>query len=287
MACRTRMAANRSGLRAGLILGAFLAMTLPLMPLQLILVRTGSRFARTFPHWYHRQVCRLVGVRLHVSGQIVRPALLISNHISWLDIPVLSAVAPLSFIAKSEVGTWPLVKWLARLQRTVFVDRSRRGETGRKADEIVARLRAGDTMVLFAEGTSSDGNGVLPFRTALLAAAKPTGGARDAGLNAQTLAIAYTRLNGLPMGRWLRPHVAWYGDMDLASHGWTLLGLGPLDVKISIGPPIALAEFADRKALAAHSQAKIRRDVADMLREPVRHGAQPAPPLLDGTRAGD
>lgn len=257
------------------------------MPAQLLFIHLKSPRARTFPCWYHRRVCRLVGVRLHVFGDVEAPALLIANHISWLDIPVLSAVAPLSFVAKSEVGAWPFVKWLARLQRSVFVDRKRRGETVDKANEILTRLRGGDTVVLFAEGTSSAGNLVLPFKTALLAAAKPSGAQQDADIRVQTLAIAYTRLHGLPLGRLKRPQIGWYGDMELADHGWTLLGLGPLDVGITIGPPIAMSRFGDRKALAAFSEAEVRRNLANMLREAARRAPEQDPTLLDAAPAAD
>jgi 1-acyl-sn-glycerol-3-phosphate acyltransferase len=257
-------------LRSWLVLSAFFAFTFPLMPLQLLFLRTGSRYARTFPNWYHRQVCRLVGIRLHIDGSVARErgVLLISNHVSWLDITVLSAVAPVSFVAKQEVASWPFVKWLAKLQRSVFVDRTRRSEVTDKANEILSRLKAGDHVVLFAEGTSSDGNSVVPFKTPLFAAVKPTRGGDPLGadLCAQTLALTYTKLHGLPLCRRGRPVVAWYGDMDLASHAWRLLGLGPLDAHIRIGPPVPLDDFADRKALARYAEDKVRKDVSELLR---------------------
>ena len=167
-------------LRAFLVLGAFFALTFPLMPLQLLFLKTGSRYARSFPHWYHRQVCKIVGIRLNVEGEIAdeQGVLIIANHVSWLDITVLSAVAPVSFVAKQEVASWPFVSWLAKLQRSVFVDRNRRNEVGDKANEILERLAGGDHIVLFAEGTSSDGNSVVPFKTALFAAAKPAAARR-------------------------------------------------------------------------------------------------------------
>jgi 1-acyl-sn-glycerol-3-phosphate acyltransferase len=257
------------GLRAFLVLATFFAFTVPLMPLQLLFLYTGSRFARTFPHWYHRQVCRIVGVRLSIEGCVARErgVLLICNHISWLDIAVLSAVAPVSFVAKQEVASWPFVSWLAKLQRSVFVDRNRRTEATAKVNEILSRLEAGDHVVLFAEGTSSDGNSVVPFKTSLFAAAKPAGGeALGADVCAQTLALTYTKMHGLPLCRRGRPLVAWYGDMDLASHAWRLLGLGPLDAHIRIGEPVPLDDFADRKALARYAEAQVRKDVSELLR---------------------
>lgn len=259
-----------SRLRAGSIIAGFAMLTLPLMPVQAILVRAHTPWARRLPHWYHRQVCRLFGVRLLIDGEVARdrPVLFVSNHTSWLDITVLSAVAPLSFVAKKEVGTWPFVSSLARLQRTVFVDRERRASVGDTASEILERLAAGDNVVLFAEGTSSDGNRVLPFKTSLFAAAKPSArlGATAPDAVVQTLSLVYTRLNGVPLGRADRPLVGWYGDMEMTSHAWQLLQAGNLDVRIRLGEPVPLSEFEDRKALARRSEDEIRRHVVGILR---------------------
>jgi 1-acyl-sn-glycerol-3-phosphate acyltransferase len=214
-------------------------------------------------------VCRIVGVRLNIQGEVAaeQGVLLISNHVSWLDITVLSAVAPVSFVAKQEVASWPFVSWLAKLQRSVFVDRNRRNEVSDKANEILARLAAGDHIVLFAEGTSSDGNSVVPFKTPLFAAVKPSRGQPlGADICAQTLALTYTKLHGIPLCRRGRPLIAWYGDMDLASHAWRLLGLGPLDAHIRLGDPVPLDDFADRKALARYAEEQVRSDVAILLR---------------------
>lgn len=258
-------------LRAALILSAFLALTVPLMPLQALFVRVWPWAARRFPHWYHRQVCRIVGIRFHITGAIApdKPVLLVSNHTSWLDIPVLSAVAPLSFVAKREVGTWPFVASLARLQRTVFVDRDRKSAVGQSANDIASRLAQGDTIVLFAEGTSSDGNRVLPFLTSLFGAAKPPADSiavPPAETVVQTLSLVYTKLHGLPLGYADRPGVGWYGDMEMTSHAWQLLQAGPLDASIHIGPPIRLSDFTDRKALARHSEREVRTNVTRLLR---------------------
>ena len=145
---------------------------------------------------------------------------------------MLSAVAPVSFVAKKEVGGWPFVSSLARLQRSVFVDRDaahgRRRGGGR---DPRAAWRRATRIVLFAEGTSSDGNRVLPFMTSLFAAAKPSPES-DAAPDAvvQTLSLVYTRLHGIPLGRADRPLVGWYGDMEMRTHAWQLLKSGPLDV---------------------------------------------------------
>lgn len=266
-------------LAAGKLAG-FMAFTLPLMPVQAALVRTWPHGARHFPHWYHRRVCGLLGIRVRVEGALApgRPVLLIANHTSWLDIPVISAAAPVSFVAKKEVAGWPFVSWLAKLQRTVFVDRTRRTSVGDTAGEMIGRLASGDALVLFAEGTSSDGNRVLAFKTSLLAAAKPSRGATasstpvdqieasDSAAVVQTLAIVYTHLHGVPLGRADRYLVGWYGDMEMAGHAWALLQAGPLDVTVRLGAPVPLDQFADRKALARHSEGQVRAEVVDLLR---------------------
>ncbi len=257
-------------LRATLILIAFFAITLPLMGVQYALLKLRPSLAKRLPHHYHRMVCRLLGLKLHITGSVHpdRPVLLVSNHVSWLDIPILSAMSPVCFVAKAEVRAWPFVSLLAKLQRSVFIDRNRRTLVKEKAGEIAERLAQGDNIVLFAEGTSSDGNRVLPFRSSLFSAASPSPyAANDNGLEpvVQTVAITYTHLHGLPILRHERPFIAWYGEMDMLSHAWNVLKSGPIDVTIRIGEPIALASLRDRKELAAFSEARIRHDYIEQL----------------------
>jgi len=257
-------------LRASLLLAVFLGLTLPLMLVQFVLLKLGLPQAKTLPHAYHKLVCRILGIRVHIRGQLERekPVLLVSNHLSWLDIPALSTVAPVCFVAKAEVGTWPFVSLLAKLQRSVFVDRTRRTLVKDKAGEIAERLAAGDNIVLFAEGTSSDGNRVLPFRSSLFSATSfassaATGNSPDVAV--QTVAITYTHLHGLPILRHERPLIAWYGEMNMLTHAWNVLKSGPLDVTISISAPVPLASLPGRKELAAFSEARVRRDYAEQL----------------------
>lgn len=257
-------------LRAFVLLTLFFGMTVPLMLVQFLLLKLGSPRAKVLPHWYHKRVCRLLGIRVHVSGSLdeTHPVLLVSNHVSWLDIPALSTVAPVCFVAKSEVGTWPFVSLLAKLQRSVFVDRTRRTLVKHKAGEIAERLAQRDNIVLFAEGTSSDGNRILPFRSSLFSAASLAPDTVNSdGVNpvVQTVAITYTHLHGLPILRHERPAIAWYGEMDMLSHAWNVLKSGPLDVTIRIGEPVPLASIRDRKQLAAFSEARVRRDYIEEL----------------------
>jgi len=253
-------------LRASTILLLFMLLTIPIMPVQALLIASRLPLRRYLPYWYHNAVCKLLGIRVHLSGAPIAagPVLLVSNHISWLDIPVLGSIAPLSFVAKNEVATWPFVSMLAKLQRTVFIDRTRRSSVAETRGQILERLTAKERVILFAEGTSSDGNQVLPFKSSLFAAIEPSGSNGEGHL-VQTIAIVYTRVHGLPMNRQQRPAVAWYGDMDMLSHAWGVLKLGPLDVQVRLGEPVAMSAVGDRKMLAVHAYEQVRVDFSQLL----------------------
>jgi 1-acyl-sn-glycerol-3-phosphate acyltransferase len=221
------------------------------MPLQALALLLRLDLRRSVPLWYHRRCCRILGIRIERRGRQSRvtPTLYVSNHTSYLDITILGSLIPGSFVAKAEVARWPFFGWLAKLQRTVFVER-RTSRTATHRNAIAERLEQGDNLILFPEGTSDDGNRVLPFKSGLLAAAacEP----RGQPLTVQPVTIGYTRLDGLPLGRHLRPLFAWYGDMEMAPHLWRLVGLGRLTVVVQFHPPVHLADFASRKALSEH-----------------------------------
>jgi lyso-ornithine lipid O-acyltransferase len=237
-------------------------MTIALAPLQLAAIRFGWRLAGRLPFLWQRVAVRVAGLRVTLRGAPAtgRPLLLVSNHQSWADIMALGSVMPLSFIAKSDVEGWPVFGLLARLQRTVFVERNARGRTGKQADSIADRLSAGDAMVLFAEGTTSDGNSVLPFKTALFGAAQAA--LRASGAEAvfvQPVSIAYVGANGIALGRFGRPLAAWPGDVALMPHLAAFLREGAVDVDISFGEPIRVTPGSDRKAVARACEAEVRR----------------------------
>jgi 1-acyl-sn-glycerol-3-phosphate acyltransferase len=252
-------------LRAAATVAVFLVFTLICMPVQWLLLKAGGRWSRLFPNWYHRRVAALFGLRIRIVGQPVRGEglLIVANHTSWADIVIFSALMPLSFVAKAEIARWPFFGTLARLQRTVFVERARRSATGEARDEIRHRLLAGDALVLFPEGTSHDGNTVLTFKSALLGAAE----ARlesGAHVKVQPVSAAFTALHGLPMGRENRPYFAWYGDMEMVPHLWEALVAGPVDVVVQFHEPLSLDRM-DRKALAAEAEKQVRKGLAEAL----------------------
>ena len=150
---------------------------------------------------------------------------------------------------------------LARQAAAHGVHRAPRASRARtQRDEIAERLAAGDTLVLFPEGTSDDGIHVRPFKSALFAVAEREVTGRR--VTVQPFSLAYTRLDGLPVGREWRPLYAWYGDMDLPGHLWRVLGLGQVRAELHLHEPVTLDAFADRKALAEHCERVVRDGVA-------------------------
>jgi lyso-ornithine lipid O-acyltransferase len=248
-------------LRIAAVLAVLVPVTLVLMGVQSLALRFGWRLAHGLPMYFHRFVCLLFRIRIVVEGKpaTARPLLVIGNHVSWIDITVLSTLAPFSFIAKREVGTWPVFGTFARLQRSIFIDRTRRKGAAEANREIAGRLSNGDAIILFAEGTTSDGNRVLPFRSSLV------GGARDAvagagtAVTVQSLTIAYPSRQGMPVGRPGRAAIAWYGDMDLVPHLAAFLQGPPLDAHCVWGEPVLVDGKADRKAVTRSAEEEVRR----------------------------
>ena len=256
-------------------LALYFAWTAGLMPVQLIGLALRRRWTSTLPVLYHRWCCRILGFRVRVIGTPTsqRPVLYAANHISYTDITVLGSVVPGSFIAKSEVARWPFFGWLAKLQRSVFVDRRVRSTVAQR-DAIGKRLADGDALILFPEGTSGDGNRVRPFKSALFAAAQKGEGIPP--VIVQPVSLAYTRLDGIPIGRLYRPFFAWYGGVDLAPHLWSMVGLGTVEVVVEFHPPTFLGDCGSRKALAEYCHARIAGGVAGALFD--RPQPMPEPP---------
>ncbi|WP_297797139.1 lysophospholipid acyltransferase family protein [uncultured Marinobacter sp.] len=169
---------------------------------------------------------RCLGLRVRQQGMPVSgPVLLVSNHISWSDIPVLGGTTPLRFLSKAEVGRWPVIGWLARQAGTLFIVRGS-GKAREAKQEITSTLSGGQSVLIFPEGTTSAGLSVLPFHSRLLQAAA------DAGVALQGISIAYTR-DGRP------DHLApFIGDDEFQCHLPRLLRHPAVDVTIVFHPPI-------------------------------------------------
>jgi 1-acyl-sn-glycerol-3-phosphate acyltransferase len=233
-------------------MAAFFVMTVAAMlavsPLIAVGVETGP-----IRRFYFRCLARVLGFRVVVRGRPAdaRPLLLVSNHISYLDVIAIGSVSSGEFISRADVADWPFFGWMAKAGRTVFIDR-KRSATSSARDQIQERLNAGGTLIMFPESTSGDGNRMLPFKSALFTVAEKTVDGKP--ITVQPVSIAYTRLNGLPIGVAWRAFYAWYGDMTLPPHLWQVLKLGQTTVEVVFHQAVSAADFGGRKALAAHCE---------------------------------
>ena len=237
---------------------AVLLWTLLCMPVQAVLINLPGLAKVRFAQTYWRGVALILGLRIKVIGELSaqRPVLFVANHCSWVDIVALGSVLPGCFVAKAAIAHWPLINWVARLGRTVFVSRQR-GRVALEQSALSARLGAGDNIILFPEGTTSDGARVLPFSPAFLALADA-----PARPFVQPVTLVYDRLDGLPIRRQNRPQISWYGDMELASHFNCLGRAGSLHATLLLDPPIPPGSFPNRKALCAALEARLAGNAA-------------------------
>jgi 1-acyl-sn-glycerol-3-phosphate acyltransferase len=256
-------------LRLGFVIAVFAGGAASLAAIQWCLRMIGSPGHPRISMFFYRILRRLLRLRVRINGTPVtgQPVIFVANHASWVDIAAIGSILPTHFVAKREVRNWPLIGLTAELTGTVFVDRARRQQTAEVNAEIARRLAEGRSVVLFAEGTSSDGNRVLPFRSALVGAASElmSSGSPRANVMLQPLSISYTHIDGLPMGRQHRPRVAWYGDTDFLPHLRDYVRQGAIDAIIAFGEPVPF-DGADRKAAARSIESSVRRLTSAALR---------------------
>jgi 1-acyl-sn-glycerol-3-phosphate acyltransferase len=258
-------------IRIFLALALVVASSLVLVPLQRLSMKTGLWPETFILKIWHGMILRALGMRVHVKGTLSsqRPLLVAANHISWTDIMVLGSFADVKFIARADMAGWPLIGMLSKLQRTVFIERERKRSSGEQASEIANRMAKGDAMVLFAEGSTADGNAVLPFKSTLFGAASMAiseGAAQTVFI--QPVAIVYTRLHGVPLGRRHRPIAAWIGDEDLMPHLKVLMSEGALDVEVHFGEPVAFSKGSNRKETAKLMEREVRAMMQAALADP-------------------
>ncbi|MAU28250.1 MAG: 1-acyl-sn-glycerol-3-phosphate acyltransferase [Pelagibacterales bacterium] len=203
---------------------------------------------KSIPRYFHLIFLKILNIKIKLVGKIYtnKPGLIVSNHASWIDISILSSLTNISFIAKSEVAKWPLFGFLAKLQDTLFIERKPIKAKEQK-NTIKSILLKGKRLVLFPEGTSSDGNRVLKFKSSLFSVAENNSNLQDSYV-IQAVTICYKGINGLPMSRSERPHISWWGDMRLLNHLWNILSFGSFEIIVIAHEPIK--HSFDRKVLS-------------------------------------
>ena len=177
------------------------------------------------------------------AGQLERGGyVVIANHVSYVDGIVLGSIFPIVFVSKREVKKWPIVGQWNVLCGTIFINRQRKNEVGTMVREMTRKLRQEANILLFPEGTSTNGEKMLPFQTVPLAAP----------LRSRSIIVpvtlAYTTIDEQPVTAVNRDFVYWYGDMDFVTHFWNLLGRRGVEVLVTLHPKIECFRYADNSA---------------------------------------
>ena len=260
------MAVKRAGLLALCVLVAA-----PVAIVAERIARPGERVAQMLGRLFCRAVLRLLRIRVEVTGPLPSRGsgrLLVANHVSWIDPLVLFAVSPSVILAKREVGTWPVIAALARLQGTVLVDRSRRMQIPRVNDALAQRLEMGCNVLLFPEGTTYDGVRRGRFLTSHLACLAAV--STSVRPSIQVAALAYSS-----------PAAAWIGDDTLLPHLWSVLRRPGMTCRVAFGAPADIPQPFDRKALGRILAA----EVETLLQSPA-HQARVAAPAANKRASG-
>ena len=228
--------------------------------LSLLMIPISILFSKIFPvarNWlpvmFYRLLIWLLSIKIVYEGnfkKLINCNLFVSNHLSYLDIPILGSMLPLRFVAKSEVKHWPILGFLSKLACTVFIKRLR-SESLFQKKKIFKLLSKGEKLLIFPEGTTSDGNRVLPFKSNIFSAVE------NQNFIIQPLIIIYSDLNGMPINRWLRPIIAWYGDMHFIPHLLILKNIKSIHAKIIYLKPVNTINFSDRKELSKYLEHQI------------------------------
>lgn len=198
------------------------------------------------------KLLKLLGISLVWSGETPPAGLLVSNHISFIDVYAINAIVPSSFVAKDEVRSWPLIGWLSKHTDTLFLERGNHNAAQRARKHMVEYLRAGKHVAVFPEGTTSNGDGMLPFHSAMFQAAI------DAEAGITPIAIAYTDNNGE------RSYAAAFvGDMTLLECLWSIACTQGITVNVTVLPTHFTKE-AERRHLSAHIHRAISHQISQL-----------------------
>ena len=207
---------------------------------------------------------KIFGIKINSFGnQKKKKVLFISNHISYLDIIILGSAIDAIFVAKSEIKNWPIINKLCFLGKTIFVERENLRSIKMQAENIKNNLRDGFNVILFPEGTSSDGSKVLDFKSSLFQVITHN---ELKNYSIQPISISYNKLDGLPLDKTYRPFLAWFGAMDLVSHAWKFLGLGLSEVSVHFHESKKFSSFTNRKHACSFCYEKISQQVINNFR---------------------
>ncbi len=231
------------------------------VPVQWIITRLHLPGWAFLPRIFHRLGTCFLGMEVKLIGkpETGRATLVVANHISWTDIIAIGSVADVTFVARDELASWPVVGFFSSLQKTIYVDSSRKSAARSAPSEMARRMADGGAVCLFAEGRSDVGTHVMPFRSGLIASAQSALiGAGAKYVSIQPVTIAYTKLQGLPITRTERSLIAWIKAKSVAENIKDILVSGTKEVTVAFGKPMPLAEGSDRKAITRWAENEVR-----------------------------
>jgi len=252
-----------SAVRAGVNLSLFAGLVGVLLGPYVLLLTLAPRKRHHIAKLFFRGCSALTGLRLNISGKVGDGVVLFAaNHASYLDIPVLGATIDGGvFVAKSEVAKWPLFGFLARISRTVFISRNSTDAAQQRA-LLAGRMNKGSSLILFPEGTSTDGSHTRPFKSTLFAALDDV--KRDAWV--QPVSIIYARHRGGElMSQAARENYTWFGEMTLAPHLLNVFGAKGCEIDIMFHEPLNAGDFSDRKQLARSCEEAVSNQLIETL----------------------
>ncbi len=246
-----------SVLRLVIILTLLVILILFSIPLQLILNIVGFKLKRKYPLLFYNAIRLITGIKINFDHTKLNKkkngVLYIANHVSWFDIICLGTLLDARFIAKQEVSKMGIFGLMAKLSNTFFIDNSNKNKILEYNSIIKRKLQLGDNFIIFPEGTTSDGNGVIEFKSSMLECA--FGNERE--ISIQPITLCYTKLNNIPMGIYQRRNIAWVGDISMVDAMGNFLCSGKITVDIIFHQLVNIREFDNRKELAYFCEQEI------------------------------
>ena len=227
------------------------------IPIQFFFNLIGFRFKKLYPLLFYRMIKISTGININFdSAKLDKKnsgVLYIANHVSWFDIICLGTLLDARFIAKKEVSKMGIFGFLAKLSNTFFIDNENKKKIIEYNNSIQKKLQEGENFIIFPEGTTSDGNGIISFKSSMLECAFDD----NNKINIQPISICYSKLNNIPMGIYLRRNIAWVGDTSMVAAMVNFLRSGRITVDIIFHDTMSINNFENRKDLAVYCERKI------------------------------
>ena len=227
------------------------------IPIQIICNAIGFKLKKLYPLFFYQLIKITIGININFNkakfNKRKNGVLYIANHVSWFDIICLGTLLNARFVAKKEVSKMGIFGFLAKLSNTFFIDNENKIKIIEYNNIIRKKLQKGENFIIFPEGTTSDGNGIINFKSSMLECAFD----ESNQINIQPISICYSKLNNIPMGIYLRRNIAWVGDTSMVAAMANFLRSGRITVDIIFHELMSISNFKNRKELASYCENQI------------------------------